>query len=458
MGLRMMGLILGGCLACVAARGEATFWVWNRSEPLTTVEKADLQAAQVRTLYWHFAEIENKSGNWNWKVTPHLPQRSTATLRIVPVVRLESSMNNPFTEAMVLQLRGKLVEELKPLKADEWQLDYDAPDRLVGAYAEFLKSLKPLVPKLSSTALAGWVRLPAFLQLRQSVSELCPMFYDLEPDTLQTLRPLLEQDSTRKLMAEWTKSCDIPWRVGLPWFARISVYDGDGRSRGHFRQWAWDDVVFKRATLLESPLKNGITVLHATEGMQMSRGAVGQGERLVLRWPDRSAVLAMEQAAGRDVVFFRLPDAAASSGWSLKQFMARDKTDEAKLVLHRDGDRLVLENEGPCDLPPRLVGDGPQDRGYALEVDADGTAVFREAVTGEFWRVGGHADPETPRQRAVKVGAATRLTFWFAALPAGRSLTSGLFQLTPASERAPLRYRVLNFVDKTPWLPLDPSR
>jgi len=246
--------------------------------------------------------------------------------------------------------------------------------------------------------------------------------------------------------------------VGLPWFARISVYDLDGRSRGHFRQWAWEDVVFRRAVLLGTPLKDGITVMHVTEPMQVSRGALRKDERLVLRWPDRAAVSAMEKAAGRDVVFFRLPDAAASSGWSLKQFVARDKAGEAKLVLRREGERLVLENEGPCDLPPRLVGDGPQDRGYTMEVDANGAAVFRDVVAGEFWRVGSHADPDTPRQRAVKMGAATRLTFWFPALPAGRSLTSGLFQLTPASERAPLRYRILNFIDKTSWLPLDPSR
>jgi hypothetical protein len=447
------------CLfACLSARGETAFWVWNRSEPLTAEEKWDLRAANVKTLYWHFAEIENKSGEWNWKRTPHLPEKPSAILRIVPVVRLETSIAVPFAAKRADTLREKLVEALKPLHADEWQIDYDAPDRLVEDYAAFLKSLRPLAPKLSSTALAGWVRLPAFPMLKQSVAELCPMFYDLEPDTLATLRPLVEPASTRKLIAEWAKSCEIPWRVGLPWFARISVYGVDGKSRGHFRQWAWDDVVFKRATLLEHALKEGITVLRATEPMQVGRGAVQKDERLVLRWPDRATVLGMEQTAGHDVVFFRLPDAAASSGWSLRQFAARDREGEAELVLRRDEDRLVLTNVGPCDLPPRLVGDGPQDRGYALELDADGRAVFREALPGEFWRMNSHADPETSRQRTVRVGAATRLTFWFAALPAGRTLSTGLFQLTPAEERAPLRYRVLNYTEKTSWLPLAPSR
>ncbi len=437
-------------LACLTLRGESAFWVWNRAEVLTAQEKTDLQTGGVKTLYWHFAEIENKAGTWEWKRAPRLPEKSSASLRIVPVLRLEASVAEPFAEAVRTRLKEKVAAAFQTTGADEWQLDYDAPDRLVGAYADFLAELRPQAPKLSSTALAGWVRLPAFQKLRGSVAELCPMFYDLNPDTADALRPLMERESTQALVREWTKSCDIPWRAGLPWFARVTIYGANGKSRGHFRQWSWEDVIFKRGLHVEAPLKDGVTVLRATDAMALGRSAILKDERLVLRWPDRETVVAMEKAAARNVIFFRLPNGAAASGWSLKQFAARDQNAGMKLALRRDGGRLVLVNEGSMDLPPRVVGDGPQDRGYAVEVDAE-AAVFREALPGDFWRVGGHREPESDHPKAVPVETATRLTFWFAALPAGQSLNSGLFQLTPAAEAAPLRYRVLNVEKEMVW-------
>lgn len=111
-----------------------------------------------------------------------------------------------------------------------------------------------------------------------------------------------------------------------------------------------------------------------------------------------------------------------------------------------------------CDLPPRAVGDGPRDRGYALEVDAAGP-VFREAEAGEFFRVAAHRKPDEAVPERADIPAATRLTFWFSALPAGESLESGIFQLAPKIAEDGLRYRVLSGVDGSPpWKPLAPSR
>lgn len=444
-------------LPCLATQGETAFWVWNRHDPLSAQEKIALAAAGVKTLYWHFAEIENKAGVWAWKRSPHLAEKTSSALRIVPVLRLEASVKEPFAGAARAQLREKTIAAFAATGAEEWQLDYDAPDRLVGAYADFLKDLRSAAPKLSSTALAGWVRLPAFEKLRGSVSELCPMFYDLTPDTADALLPLLETASTQALLAEWTKRCDLPWRAGLPWFARLTVYGTDGKSRGHFRQWSWDDVIFRRALHVEKSPGDGITVLQAVEPTVLGRSSVRKGERLVLRWPDLAALAATEKAAARDLIYFRLPDPqAASSGWSLSQFADRHAGRMGTLVLRREGEALVLENQGPGDLPPRIEGDGPQDRGYAVEVEGEGP-IFREALAGDFWRVGGHIQPDAAHPRSAPVGLATRLTFWFSALPAGQSLKSGLFQLTPPGEAAPLRYRILNPVEKAPWTPLENS-
>ncbi len=443
-----------GCLT--PAAGDTAFWVWNRSAPLSDTEKNNLQAAGVTTLYWHFAEIENRSGMWAWKKRlQQLPEKSSATLRIVPVIRLEAAVAKPFLTEAREALKQKLADAFRVLEADEWQVDYDAPDRLVNNYAEFLAELRPLAPRLSSTALAGWVRLPAFHKLCDSVAELCPMFYDLNPDEADRPLPLIDVEGTSSLMNDWKTNCPAPWRVGLPWFARLTVYGHDGISRGHFRQWAWDDVVFRRELKLAAPSRNGVLVLCADKEFVLSGSTVRSGDRIVARWPNLSALPAQEKNAGREAVFFRLPNAAASSGWSLRQFATRRSVEKFDLVLRQVGECLVLSNEGEFDLPPRVVGDGPLDRGYAIELDAAGP-VFREAEAGEFFRLAGHREPDSENPKRVPFSTATRLTLWFSALPAGASRKSGIFQLAPAAKVPTIRYRILNLEENPPWKLLKP--
>ena len=462
-------ILLLGWLLVQAADGGTGCWVWNRSTPLTDAELRAVPAAGISTLYWHLAEIENRSGKWTWKSRlARLPQPTTAALRVVPVIRLETSANAPFAAAARAALRQHIVAALQPLEADEWQLDYDAPDRLVGDYAVFLSELRDAAPKLSSTALAGWVRLPEFGRLCASVAELYPMFYDLEPDTAAALRPLLEPDTTVVLLDAWRSHCQIPWKAGLPWFARLTLYGSDGKSRGHLRNWAWDEVVFRRELHLITAPVHGITEFRAEKTFAIGHTTLQAGETLVARRPDPTDLARIEKAAARDLVFFRLPDATAAGGGSLSGFAHRATTGATRLTLtHSDG-HLALTNEGDLDLQPRGIGDGPSDRGYALEVDATGP-VFREAGAGEFFRVVGHLFPdETTGSKpvvpdgqvacpSVPLATATRLTFWFSALPAGSSLESGIFQLAPAAAALPLRYRILNSEAHPPWQPLAPA-
>ena len=523
-----------------AARGGTGCWVWNRSTPLAATEQREVLAAGIDTLYWHVAEIENRSGEWSWKKRlARLPQPSTAALRVVPVVRLETSAAAPFAAAARSALRQHIVAALQPLGADEWQLDYDAPDRLVGGYAEFLTELRGAAPMLSSTALAGWVRLPDFSQLCAGVARLYPRFYDLEPDAAAALRPLLETDSTADLLDAWRQHCGIPWQAGLPWFSRLTLYGSDGKSRGHLREWAWDEVIFRRELHLLAPPAHGISTFRVEQPIALGHTTLRAGDTLVARWPDPADLARIEKSAARDLVFFRLPDATAAGGGSLRGFAHRDGTGAARLTLTRVDGHLVLTNEGDRDLPPRALGDGPADRGYALEVDAAGP-VFREAGAGEFFRVLGHRfaevqrdgktgvppktvdldDPATRQEEAAgrmpaprgpgllpgtsflakkstrttsldgppvredspfrrsapestgwkpvvqdrqdaclpaPLPAATRLTYWFSALPAGSSLQSGLFQLAPAAAASPLRYRILYSEALPPWQLLAPS-
>ena len=444
----LLAVLLGG-----TARAGVAFWVWNRSEPLTPPERQDLTTAKVETLYWHCAEIENKDGQWEWKRPPKWPQKSEPGLRVVPVIRLEATVGQPFSEESNQTLAAKLAVAFRATRSDEWQLDYDAPDRLVGAYAAFLATFRPQAPKLTSTALAGWVRLSAFPALQASVAELFPMFYDLEPDSSSVLRPLVEAESTRARLAEWTKSCRIPWRAGLPWFARLTVYGADAKSRGHFRQWGWDDIVFRPEFSVVGPVREGLTVLRSGKPTVIEGRRVDKDESVVVKSIDLAALQAVEKDLGHEVVFFRLPDGAASSGWSLRQFAVRAQPPVPPvLALRLIDDHLVLANTGPSDLPPRLIGNNAADRGYALELEAQ-TPVFREAQAGAFASLDGLARPDTEQARRVPVAGATRLVLRFAALPAGREIRSGFLQFAPGVASSSLRWRVTPTPSPPSWNP-----
>ena len=340
-GARIIRLL--GWLLVQAAGGGTGCWVWNRSTPLTAAELRAVPAAGINTLYWHMAEIENRSGKWTWKSRlARLPQPTTAALRVVPVIRLETSANAPFAPEARAALRQHIIAALQPLEADEWQLNFDAPDRLVGDYAVFLSELREAAPKLSSTALAGWVRLPEFGHLCASVTELYPMFYDLEPDTAPALQPLLEPDTTAVLLNAWRSHCQIPWKAGLPWFARLTLYGTDGKSRGHLRNWAWDEVVFRRELHVISASAHGISEFRVEKAFAIGHTTLQAGETLVARRPDRTDLARIENSAARDLVLFRLPDPTATGGGSLSDFANRTTTttttSTARLSLtHADG-------------------------------------------------------------------------------------------------------------------------
>ena len=110
----------------------------------------------------------------------------------------------------------------------------------------------------------------------------------------------------------------------------------------------------------------------------------------------------------------------------------------------------MLTNASDADLPPRLDGPDAPARGYRLEVQSPGAFGWREALPGEFHSLAAQAvaaasDAATTRNiPIVAIPLATRLTFCFSGLPAHASLATGLIQLSPDTDPATLRYRVLD--------------
>jgi len=448
-------------LFCSSASAfETAFWAWQRSEPLSDSERTELSAQGVHAIYWQIGELENVGETWRWKARFALPQSRGAELNFVPVVRLESREKSPFSKTSIESLLGALSAVAK--NAGELQLDYDAPDRLVEEYAAALKKIHTLVPKLTITALPGWSRSPVLRILESSVDELLPMLYDFEPDpTVEGAapRPLLDPEKLERLLAEWNE-CRIAWRAGLPSFARVTLFDLSGKSRGHIREWNWDDLCFNSSLATLRPAALGLTVLKATAAARVTNTPVKADQLLVVRWPDRAGLLRVldrvKRTRARGVVFFRLSDSTAPSGWSLRQLGHLEAT--PNLILRKTGtpSQIELVNESDADLEPRLssaTSNADLDRGYALELDAPATD-FRDAQEGDFWRVLGHIDPDG-RRRAVAVPLATRLTFWFSHLRARQSLRTGLIQLAPSANLDQIRYRIRNAPGDSGWKNID---
>jgi len=448
-------------LFCSSASAlETAFWVWQRSEPLSAAERAELSAQGVRTIYWQTGELENVGETWRWKARFTFPPAGSGGLRFVPVVRLESRERSPFSTASLPALLSALSAVTKGV--DELQIDYDAPDRLVEEYAAALRKIHALVPKLGITALPGWSRRAVWRVFDGSVDELLPMLYDFEPDPIvegAAPLPLLVPEKLERSLAEWSH-CPIPWRAGLPSFARVTLFDPSGKSRGHIRDWSWDDLCFNKSLVTLRATALGLTVFKAKAATRVSNTPVKVDQLLAVRWPDRAGLSrVIDQAKttnARGLVFFRLPDSTAPSGWSLRQLGHLDAA--PRLVLRKTGmaAQLELVNETDGDLEPRLStanSGGDLDRGYALELEAP-AAVFRDAQEGDFWRVLGQVGPENAR-RTVAVPLATRLTFWFSHLRARQSLRTGLIQLAPGASFEQAQYRIRNLPGDSAWKNID---
>jgi hypothetical protein len=288
------------------------------------------------------------------------------------------------------------------------------------------------------------------------------MFYDLQADPTGVSAeapapPLLDPAQIEAALRPWS-ACPIPWRAGLPTFARLTVFDRTGISRGQIPNWSWDDFCFHKSLRTLAPTRLGVTLFRVDADTRVASTPVAKDEMIASRFTDRAALaqtVALVHAAGAaGIVFFRLSDGSDPSGWSLSDLAKLASPEQPRLLLRRtSGDFLELVNDSPVDLAPRLFGEkGDRDRGYALEIDAP-APLFREALAGDFWRVASHARPYTKEPVAVAVPLATRLTFWFSQLRAGAALRTGLLQLAPDASLENVRYRVLHCA-AAEWKPI----
>jgi hypothetical protein len=473
-------LVLGGALmwqwkantgpARAAGNPEVTYWVWHRQGRLAGAEVRSLSAQGVRRLFWHAATLRGVGKEWrlegNWQLPPREVEPAIA---IVPVLRFSLEGTMPLGEEGSATVGVALAEALRRSGGTEIQVDFDCPDRRLREYAAFLGRCRASIApaRLSATALAGWAERPELALLSRNVDELFPMFYDLHPDTpaeVQAgfIRPLAGEAGMERLIGRW-KACRVPWNAGLPNFARITIFDGDGKSRGHLRAWEWDEVCFNPALALRGEPAPGVVLFAVEHHTVLANTALLAGETVACRWPEPGELARAHgqalRAGAAGVALFRLPSAGSQGGWSLRQMetlLREGAAGEPLLQVRMAGQSLELFNESASDLPPRLTGPGgPGDRGWQLELDSsEGGAVFREARPGEFAQVFGKTVLGTRDSEPVPIPLADRLTFRFSDLRAGQSRQTGLLVLGGGADFRSLRWRVVNSLRSSEWQPV----
>ena len=443
----IIGVAVFALVAASSFGADLRYWVWQRGDPLEDDETAELANQKVDTIYWQIGELENTGESWRWKARFDFPALNNRQIHFIPAVRLVSRERQPFSDASV----ADLIARLKPVagNADELQLDYDAPDRLLSDYSSALKQIHQVSRKLTITALPHWSRPDHLAILRANVDELLPMLYDYEAEPVlenDAPLPLINPQKIAKLIDDW-RSCGKTWRAGLPVFARLSVYDSNQKLRGQIRNWNWDEICFNPSLQIVRRSGSGTTVARTTKPTTIANTPVKSGEKLVVREPDRralrDAVDAAVHAGAQSVVFFRLPDSTASSGWSLHQLGHLDA--QSQLVAHYSADDQALElsNLGDGDLEPALAAKAMD--GYVLEIEGK-AAIFREAHPGDFARLTSYAG-----DKPVALPFATRVQLRFSQLRAKQTLKTGLIQLAPGADFRQARYRILKPEGASPW-------
>lgn len=400
---------------------ESSFWIWNRSTPLSDGEREQLKAAKVSRVYWQIGEIEWREGKVVAKAQWPLPG-NTPEFRFIPVVRLEPTIDDPAKVDA-----GHLVEWAKSVGVtDEIQFDYDCPDRLLGHYRELLSEFRKAFGTItiSTTALGGWCDAEQWPALETAVDAVFPMLYDILPERTQPesrpslARPLVEAAPVGALVRKWEAVTTIPWQVGLPNFTRLSIFH-EGKPGGHLRDWSMEELARNPAIRYDGAgAAPGVGLFQVTAGTRIGGIDLQAGDWLCLRTSDRgelrSVLNDVEQSTAAGVVWFQMPrPGLASSGWSLTDIAHRfEGTPELRVTIADQ--RITLTNAGTGDLSPV---DGEEQ----ILTLTWPLPILREFIPGDF-----HSADFLRNEQPVPAVAATELRLSFPALAAGESVSSGL--------------------------------
>ena len=165
------------------------------------------------------------------------------------------------------------------------------------------------------------------------------IFILIRSNTSETNPPSPLLKAAEPQLEAW-QECRIPWQAGLPTFVRVTLYGSDGRSRGHIRDWSWNEICFQRALRPLGPVRFGTGLFAVDENFRLNLTPLQKGSLLAVRCADREliaeALATVRRFGAEGVVYFRMPDGSDPSGWSLRQVgqILRGDPFTAKLSVH----------------------------------------------------------------------------------------------------------------------------
>jgi len=349
-----LGVLLAGCEQHVAPALDQQLYVWQRQwtsahAPALSDSRSDFSTLRVLALQgfpgtrWSRAQVD-----------PALLKADGRPL--IAVVRLDGQLRSLDQEQVTAQILQVIADwQARGLTLSGVEIDHDAGNARLPAYAAFLKHLRSVLPPslpLSITALPAWLDSPRLPALLQSVDSSVLQVHAVSDPR----RGLFDPQQALKWAKAWARASDKPFYLALPAYG-VALLATDGG-----------------APVVESEV-------------QLERG--GQ-RRELLADPLQLSQLAKtlrddppEHLAG--LIWFRLPLANDRRAWSLTTLRAVARGDLLSshfgLSLKEQAGLydIQLENRGNLDSPwPAQITLKVQDcagadalAGYSLQQSAN---------------------------------------------------------------------------------------
>ncbi len=293
-------------------------YVWQRAHTAAVASAVQAHAPAFDHLVVLAAEVSWKSGRVHVARVPL--GASTDAFKTAPSLGLAIRVNTysgsfaadaPAARELTALARSLLADAHNSgLRVTEFQIDFDAPERRLVDYRQWLDALRPVVApaRLTFTALPAWLKhRHAFAALASAADDYVLQVHSLDrPSSPDDLIPLCNPDAARRAVADAARF-GRPFRVALPTYGYRLAFDPQGRffavsAEGPLPAWPAGTIIrelesdpAELAALVSNFRRQHPIVL---TGIIWYRLPIS-GDRLNWSWPTLAAVMRGETPAAR---------------------------------------------------------------------------------------------------------------------------------------------------------------
>lgn len=383
------------------------FWAWRNQAPADRDVRAAFENEGAKTLFIRAGQIEFAGGSLH-RIRP-LQGRLPSSARLHLVYNGTRKFLKEFEDLDADAAARTVVETYLAdvrraagdgAQVDGLQLDFDAPTRLLPAYAELLRRVRDHLPpdkKLSITGLPTWVSSVDIEELLAAVDFWIPQYYGgmIPTESHQRIPISSAPDVARAVRS--TAALGKPFYAGLSAYGYAILYAADGglvEVRGDIdpasAAGSENLELTERRTYDKTGADSEIRYVYRAKSDAVIDGLVIKaGETLVFNVPTAASLRASARAARENggpsmmgICVFRLPAADDETTLSLAEVRAAlddSPTNVSTTITLRGSDKhlkLRAENSGTART---IVSDD------ALTIDLDvppGSIVAVEGLAG----------------------------------------------------------------------------